>query len=363
MDTVIDTRFERVEKALASLVESVSKYHPYAKQALDLQRADAELSSGLEEGGSLTGVVTRLSTSNVVQVEKHQNNYLRLQELRATSSSLDTQIRETLASLSSTRRDITTTQITVQPDGDIYPIKYSELLNYARRISKTTLPPAGVTNGLLSDADVPEQTQQAEPASTTSVTAPANGINSGGTSAAPTPTPTQTQTQTPDPSGLGGPNGTSQLSELATTQQSGATIDTQTTLPEGLRTVLNPYHGATFVPWPDEFQIRSGALAGIQDLEERGIDPKGYDPVAVAEEARRKEEEERAAREEAERVKREKEQRRREEWEAGAAARQAAEQTRREREAAAGTAAGAGSSQKGQFQFSSMDMDDDDDDD
>lgn len=50
MDTIIDARFERVEKALASLVESVSKYHPYAKQALDLQEADRLLSEGLQEG-------------------------------------------------------------------------------------------------------------------------------------------------------------------------------------------------------------------------------------------------------------------------------------------------------------------------
>lgn len=50
MDEHIDARFERVEKALASLVESVSKYHPYAKQAQDLQQADKELSDGFEQG-------------------------------------------------------------------------------------------------------------------------------------------------------------------------------------------------------------------------------------------------------------------------------------------------------------------------
>lgn len=50
MDTFIDVRFERVEKALASLIESVSKYHPYAKQAIDLQQADHHLAEGLEEG-------------------------------------------------------------------------------------------------------------------------------------------------------------------------------------------------------------------------------------------------------------------------------------------------------------------------
>lgn len=294
-------------------------------------------------------------------VEKHQNNHLRLQQLRATSSALDTQIRETLSNLASTRRDITTTHITGQPDGKNYPIKYNELLNYARRISKTTLPPAGVTNGLPAEGD-----GAAEPSSATGAAAPLNGVQSGGTSAAPTPTPTQTQTQTPETSGLTGLNGASQPSEFAPTQQTlttTATAETHTSLPEGLRTVLNPYHGASFVPWPDEFAIRSGALAGIQDLEERGIDPKGYDPSAVAEEARRKEEEDRAAREEAERAKQERDRKRREEWEAGAAARQAAEQARREKEAATGTAGGPAAGKSAQFQFASMDMDDDDDED
>ncbi|KAJ0157214.1 Mediator of RNA polymerase II transcription subunit 4, partial [Colletotrichum tanaceti] len=122
MDKLIDARFDRVEKALASLIESVSKYHPHAKQASDLHEADNDLAKGLNE------------------VQTHQNNNLLLRQLRATTASLDTQIRETLQSLATTRKDITTTQITVHPDGHKYPIKYDELLNYARRISKTTLP-------------------------------------------------------------------------------------------------------------------------------------------------------------------------------------------------------------------------------
>lgn len=290
-------------------------------------------------------------------VQKHQNNHLRLEALRATSSSLDTQIRDTLQNLSSTRKDITTTSITVFQDGNAYPIKYNELLNYARRISKTTLPPAGVTNG------VPPEGEAAA--------TPVNGTQSAAPSAAPTPTQThsqsQPQSQTPEPSSSGaGPNGAT-APALASVQPGS---DTRTTLPDGLRTILDPHHGTVFVPWPDEFQIRSGALAEIQDLQDKGIDPRGYDPVAVAEEARRKDEDERAAREEAERLKREEDRRRREEWEARTAERQAAaEAARRGSEAASGAAAaGPGAAaetanRNSQFQFASMDMDDDDDDD
>jgi hypothetical protein len=49
MDKYIDSRFERVEKALTTLIDSISKYNPSAAQARDLTAADAELGAGLEE--------------------------------------------------------------------------------------------------------------------------------------------------------------------------------------------------------------------------------------------------------------------------------------------------------------------------
>ena len=50
MDSFIDIRFERLEKALASLVDSVTKYHPSPSQAEELKAADAQLSLGLQQG-------------------------------------------------------------------------------------------------------------------------------------------------------------------------------------------------------------------------------------------------------------------------------------------------------------------------
>lgn len=49
MDKIIDTRFERVEKALATLITSISTYNPSPALATDLVAADAELSQGLEQ--------------------------------------------------------------------------------------------------------------------------------------------------------------------------------------------------------------------------------------------------------------------------------------------------------------------------
>ena len=50
MDKIIDSRFERLEKALANLIDSVTKYHPSTAYAEELCSADDELSKGLEEG-------------------------------------------------------------------------------------------------------------------------------------------------------------------------------------------------------------------------------------------------------------------------------------------------------------------------
>ena len=49
MDTLLDVRFERVEKALATLINSISTYNPAPVLANDLVTADAELSQGLEQ--------------------------------------------------------------------------------------------------------------------------------------------------------------------------------------------------------------------------------------------------------------------------------------------------------------------------
>ncbi len=49
MDDLLDVRFERVERALATLINSISTYNPAPALANDLVAADAELSDGLEQ--------------------------------------------------------------------------------------------------------------------------------------------------------------------------------------------------------------------------------------------------------------------------------------------------------------------------
>lgn len=50
MDKIIDSKFERLERALSTLIDSVAKFNPSAAQARDVDDADKELCRGLEEG-------------------------------------------------------------------------------------------------------------------------------------------------------------------------------------------------------------------------------------------------------------------------------------------------------------------------
>lgn len=49
MDDILVAQFERVEKALGTLVDSIAAYNPSPQAALDLVAADDELSQGLDK--------------------------------------------------------------------------------------------------------------------------------------------------------------------------------------------------------------------------------------------------------------------------------------------------------------------------
>ncbi|KAG6006778.1 hypothetical protein E4U43_000400 [Claviceps pusilla] len=344
MDKYIDVRFERLEKALSNLIDSVTKYHPSTVHAEELKAADVELSKGLEK------------------VETHQNNYLRIQKLRKSSAILDTQIRDTLTSLANTRKDIVTTHTTTYPSEPNYPIAYEELLSYARRISKTTLPPAATVEGASMTLEIRTHTQN-QTQTQAQTPNPESQSQSALTPSAPTPS----QPQSP------ALNGTPTVTPDQPSQQT--TTSTNTSLPEGMSQYLNPLSGQVFFPWPLEDKIRSGALASYQMLLEKGVDPTGYDP-ATEEERKRKEEEERKAQEEREQAEREaREKQLREERERARVERERQREKEQEAWRRASLIGGqpdapapprphAGAGEKKQFQFTNLDdLDDDDDDD
>ncbi|KAK7741765.1 hypothetical protein SLS53_004829 [Cytospora paraplurivora] len=368
MDKYVDARFERVEKALATLVESITKYTPQASQANDLAAADRELARGLR------------------QLELHQNNHARLEALKAASSALDAQIRDTLRTLWTTRKDITSTATTVFPDGPQYDVNYEELLSYARRISKMTMPPPSIIanygggNGIGGGGGGGGVDEANSGVST------GEAVNTPTTAAPPTPS---AGGATPNPNAMvnGGtpaPQSQSQGGQQQQQQQQQQGGSTQTTVNSGTGSTalptewtqfLDPLTGHVFVPWAQDEKVRVGALASIQHLLEQGIDPRGYDPAE--EEARRqREEEERREQEEREAREREENLRRMREEQARVARERQLERERAleeaQRRGSTGGGGGAGPSptaagpsaepQKRQFQFMGGDLDDDDDD-
>ncbi|KAJ6447198.1 mediator of RNA polymerase II transcription subunit 4 [Purpureocillium lavendulum] len=367
MDKYIDSRFERLEKALSTLIDSVTKYHPSVSQAEELKAADEDLSRGLEQGELSRGSspargASRADTHGKVQA--HQNNYLRIQQLRQTSAALDTQIKDILTSLAAARRGIVTTRTTTFPREPNYPIAYEELLSYARRISKTTLPPAATINAAAAATAAAAGTVPTSPEGQTP--AAESQPQSAVTPSARTPS----RTQSPAPNGI---HSQAPLSEPPTQQT--AALSMNTSLPEHMSQYLNPLSGQLFFPWPAEDKIRSGALASYQMLVEEGIDPKGYDPV-TEEERKRKDEEARKAKEEQEQKEREEREKQirdeRERLRAERERQREKEQEEWRRASIAGqpsdvpglprTNTGAG--EKKQFQFTNLDdLDDDDDDD
>ncbi|KAI1100471.1 hypothetical protein F4804DRAFT_336238 [Jackrogersella minutella] len=327
MEKQLDVCFDRVEKALSTLVDSIAKYHPSVTQVNELGLADIELNKGLED------------------LQTHQSNYRRIEDLRAATASFDAQIKDTLRLLANTRKELVGAPATVFPsDVPSYDINYDELLAYARRISKTTMPPAGAV------------------------------AHSGGQSGMETTAATPAAGATPN--GAPATNGVQQQQQQQQSEQQNPAVTTTgenaaTSLPEDLQWHLNPYSGFEFLPWPNEEQVRQGALVSLAFLAEQGIDAEDYDPEREKQRKKQEEEEQKQA---AERERQEREERERRAREEQARAR--AQREREQREAwrrasiTAGGAADAGAAghmasspvgEKKQFQFMADDDEDDDD--
>ncbi|KAI1373961.1 hypothetical protein F4677DRAFT_427764 [Hypoxylon crocopeplum] len=334
MDKQLDTCFDRVEKALGTLVDSIAKYHPSVTQVNELGLADIELNKGLED------------------LQKHQSNYRRIQDLRAATTNFDSQIKDTLRLLANTRKELVSAPATVFPaDAPSYDIKYDELLAYARRISKTTMPPA---SAVPIDSQVKAESNGGE----TMATTPAGGTPNGA--------PSQPASVVTPANANGVISQQQQSQDPASQSQQTASQN----LPEDIQWHLNPQANFEFIPWPNEDQVRKGALASLAFISDQGINPENYDPE---EEKRRKdrEEEERRQVEERERLEREERDRKMREEHAKAREREQREAWRRASVTTGAGAMGVGASgqpmsasptgEKKQFQFMADDDDDDDD--
>lgn len=178
--------------------------------------------------------------SNFSAVVIHQSNNARIQNLRATLVALNQSITANLTLLADSRKEILATPAAIFPESQ-RNVPYDELLEYANRISRYTVPPT---------FRLPAPTAQASDLASSQypTVSTANGVSADkrlfpSTTESPSNFPIQGE-------GIG----------VASLEQSEVQW-------------LDPLTQIPFVPWPSEEVIRQGALAQVQVMLEQGLDP------------------------------------------------------------------------------------------
>lgn len=224
MNAIIQSQLDRVESALANLIDSIAAYNPSVPAASTLLAADDELQKGLK------------------QLAQHQANHARILALHEKIDQQNAQITSTITALADTRTDLLSAPTSLPPK-DLKDVPYKELLDYAKRISRYTVPPT------FRPPLPPAQTQiAAEP------TPPVNGENEA------------------PKEGVEGSRGRGTEA-----------------LEDEERKWLEPLMQMQWVPWVNDDTMRRGALAQIQAMVERGEDLTAPKPEDATEEESKEE--------------------------------------------------------------------------
>lgn len=212
MDNLIQSQLDRVETALTALIDSIASYNPSIPATNALLAADDDLNTGLK------------------QLAIHQSNHARLLQLRADIDRRNENITETLKSLAATRKDLLDTPRWVE-GRETRGVPYKEVLGYAKRISRFTVPP---------------------------------------TFRAPAPAQPPPEVVV---NGNGNENGNDVAMKEGDDEVEGDKEDRGTgALEDAEKNWLDPLKRMQWVPWVSEQLMRSGALAEIQAMVERGED-------------------------------------------------------------------------------------------
>ncbi|KAL8842887.1 MAG: hypothetical protein Q9170_000291 [Blastenia crenularia] len=225
MDAIIQSQLDRVEAALNTLVSSIESYKPSVPAAIDLLAADIELQKAVK------------------QLAQHQAHYAHILHLRSVIDVHDQQRKAALTLLADTRKDLLSSPATAFPETS-RNVPYTELLDYASRISRYTVPPA-----------FRERPAPLKPMISTDeavdVAPIVNGISDAVAEARDVNTIANGEVP---PAGDDKGVGVSSL-ELDEKQW------------------LNPWAQTLFAPWPTEDVIKKGALGHIQVMLEQGGNP------------------------------------------------------------------------------------------
>ncbi|KAH7410328.1 mediator of RNA polymerase II transcription subunit 4 [Phaeosphaeria sp. MPI-PUGE-AT-0046c] len=233
MDALLSAQFDRVEKALGTLVDSIAAYNPSPQAALDLVAADDALSQGLD------------------QLARHQANHARIQSLRTEADALDDQLRASVAALASLRHELFDTPATTFP-ADARPVHFDDLLQYAKNISQHTVPPTYREHVPQTAAD-----KDSDQEHLTSSAAPTNGANT------PANPPALLDTQEP-----------ADAQEHAANAPADITAEEQ----EWLKKLRDSK--IAWYPWPSNDKIQTGNLYKLMYWQAMGKDTDDFDIYA-----------------------------------------------------------------------------------
>ncbi|KAL8734341.1 MAG: hypothetical protein Q9166_001539 [cf. Caloplaca sp. 2 TL-2023] len=257
MNIMIQGQLDRVEVALNTLITSIESYNPSVPTAVDLLAADDELQQGVKLRKHLPGVSSD-SNSYPHSVSQHQANHTRILNLRSTIEAHEQETKATLTLLAEARKDLLSTPTTKFPKTS-RNVPFTELLDYAKNISRYTVPPTF--------SERPPEPKATATAPETDDAAPiANGAGDAVTDAREANAIANGEKP---PRGEDTGVGTRSLEQFE--------VDW-----------LNELAKKKFVPWPSEEVIKRGALGQIQVMLEQGVNPEAG---GAAEEVARKIEE------------------------------------------------------------------------
>lgn len=217
MNIILQGQLDRIEKALTTLVDSIVVYNPSIPAANTLLTADDDLQSGLK------------------QLVQHQKNHARILALHEKISQQNAQITSNITTLVDTRANLLSTPTSL-PQKGTRKVPYTELLDYAKHISRYTVPQASQPHITLPKA-------QPDPA------AAVNGDTEGEKEGA----------------------------------EEGKGMGTEA-LEDEERKWLEPLKQIPFVLWVSDDVIKRGALAQIQAMVQRGEDPAEVRPEGAKDE-------------------------------------------------------------------------------
>ncbi|KAL8877314.1 MAG: hypothetical protein Q9198_004647 [Flavoplaca austrocitrina] len=211
MNNNIQSQLDRVDTALNTLITSIESYNPSIPAAVDLLAADDELQKSVK-----------------LQIENHEQ-----------------QTKSKLTLLAEIREELLSTPATTFPEHS-RNVPFTELLEYAKNISRYTAPPT-----FREPLPQPKAAYAAEKVDTARPVV--NGVGNAVAS-------------------VGEESATANGEKLQNEEAKEKGVGVSSLTPDEVLW-LNELARTEFVPWPKEEVIKRGALGQIQVMLEQGVNP------------------------------------------------------------------------------------------